>query len=70
MLGVGYDPPRLMPDVEIHLLEPTQPLESSNVSITVQGPLRGSIAAEVKYGKSTINVMVVDCGFFLALHCN
>ena len=56
-------------DVEIYHLETPQPLEFSNVSITAQGPLRASITAEVKYGKSTINV-TVGSEKNSALHCN
>ena len=45
-------------DVEIYHLETAQPLEFSNVSIVTQGPLRGTLRAEVKYGQSTISITV------------
>ncbi|RDB17533.1 Alpha-mannosidase [Hypsizygus marmoreus] len=43
-------------DVEIHHLETAKQLEFSNISVVAQGPLRGSVRAEVKYDKSTIIV--------------
>jgi alpha-mannosidase len=45
-------------DVEIHHLETAQPLDFSNITVNAQGPLRASVEAEVKYGKSTIRVTV------------
>ena len=45
-------------DVEIHHLESRQPLFFSNVKITAKGPLRASIAAEVKLANSIMNVTV------------
>ncbi|KAJ3503870.1 hypothetical protein NLJ89_g8237 [Agrocybe chaxingu] len=45
-------------DVEIHHLETVQPLAFSNISVVSQGPLRGSVRAEVKYGQSTITVTI------------
>ncbi|KAF5376659.1 hypothetical protein D9615_007835 [Tricholomella constricta] len=45
-------------DVEIHHLETAKRLEFTNVSVVAQGPLRGSVKAEVKYGKSTITVTI------------
>lgn len=45
-------------DVEIYHLETAQPLEFSNISVVSQGPLRAAVRAEVRYGQSTISVMV------------
>ncbi|PPR01817.1 hypothetical protein CVT24_001681 [Panaeolus cyanescens] len=45
-------------DVEIHHLETPQPLSFSNVSVVSQGPLRAAVRAEVKYGQSTISVVI------------
>ena len=45
-------------DVEIHHLETAKRLEFTSVSVVAQGPLRGSVKAEVKYGKSLITVTV------------
>lgn len=45
-------------DVEIHHLETAKQLEFTNVSVVARGPLRGSVKAEVKYGKSIITVTV------------
>jgi len=45
-------------DVEIHHLETAKQLEFTNVSVVAQGPLRGSVRAEVKYGKSLVTVTV------------
>ena len=47
-----------MTDVEVYHLESRQPLKFSDVKIAANGPLRASISAEVKYGSSTINVLV------------
>lgn len=51
-------------DVEIHHLEKYNKLRFANVSVVAEGPLRASLKAEVKYGQSTINVLV--CGEFLS----
>ncbi|KAF5362894.1 hypothetical protein D9758_007045 [Tetrapyrgos nigripes] len=45
-------------DVEIHHLETSKQLEFTNVSVVSHGPLRASVKAEVKYGKSTITVLI------------
>ena len=45
-------------DVEIHHLEKFKKLRFENVSIAAEGPLRASLKAIVKYGQSTINVLV------------
>ncbi|KAJ4488346.1 glycosyl hydrolases family 38 N-terminal domain-containing protein [Lentinula aciculospora] len=45
-------------DVEIHHLETTTSLKFTNVSVVAHGPLRASVQAQVKYGKSTINVLI------------
>ncbi|KAK7464842.1 Glycoside hydrolase, 38 vacuolar alpha mannosidase [Stygiomarasmius scandens] len=45
-------------DVEIHHLETPKPLEFTNISLVSHGPLRASVKAEVKYGKSTIIVTI------------
>ncbi|KAJ3842876.1 glycosyl hydrolases family 38 N-terminal domain-containing protein [Lentinula raphanica] len=45
-------------DVEIHHLETPTPLEFINVSVVAHGPLRASVQAQVKYGQSTINVLI------------
>ncbi|KAI0061336.1 glycoside hydrolase family 38 protein [Artomyces pyxidatus] len=45
-------------DVEIHHLEKSQDLKFGGVKIVAEGPLRAAIEAEVKYGKSTINVTI------------
>jgi alpha-mannosidase len=45
-------------DVEIHHLEKAQQLKFENVKIVASGPLRATVEAEVKYGKSTIRVTV------------
>jgi alpha-mannosidase len=45
-------------DVEIHHLEKKRELQLSNIKVVAEGPLRASVAAEVKYGKSTIKVTV------------
>ncbi|KAI0248419.1 glycoside hydrolase family 38 protein [Lactifluus subvellereus] len=43
-------------DVEIHHLEKAKRLKFENVKIVASGPLRATVEAEVKYGKSTIRV--------------
>ncbi len=45
-------------DVEIHHLEKFQKLRFENISIAAEGPLRASLKSTVKYGQSTINVVV------------
>lgn len=45
-------------DVEIHHLETPHPLKLVNVKVSENGPVRASIQAEVKYGKSTIKTTV------------
>lgn len=45
-------------DVEIHHLETRQPLRFGKVSVLEEGPLRAAVSAELKYGQSTINVVV------------
>lgn len=45
-------------DVEIHHLEKFQKLKFESISIAAEGPLRVSLKANVKYGQSTINVLV------------
>lgn len=45
-------------DVEIHHLETRQPLKFGRISVLEEGPLRASVSAELKYGKSTIDVVV------------
>jgi alpha-mannosidase len=46
------------PDVEIHHLETWKPLEFSNIHIVAEGPLRASVASKIKYGQSSIDVLV------------
>ena len=41
-------------DVEVHHLEKATPLQFTNVSVVAGGPLRASLRAVIKYGKSTI----------------
>lgn len=48
----------LIKDVEIHHLETAHSLEFSNISVVADGPLRASIRAVIKYGKSTITTTV------------
>ncbi|KDQ27960.1 glycoside hydrolase family 38 protein [Pleurotus ostreatus PC15] len=43
-------------DVEIHHLETATPLAFSKVSVVEYGPLRGTVKAQVQYGKSSIDV--------------
>lgn len=57
-------------DVEIHHLETAKELKFSDISITAQGPLRASVNAQVKYGKSTINVTVSYKTYFLLQSAN
>ena len=45
-------------DVEIHHLETPHPLKFTNVKVSENGPVRASVVAEVKYGKSTIKTTV------------
>ena len=45
-------------DVEIHHLETRQPLHFENLKVVAKGPLRASVSAEVKLGKSVVNVTV------------
>ncbi|GLB44397.1 putative alpha mannosidase, middle domain [Lyophyllum shimeji] len=45
-------------DVECHHLETPKQLAFTNVSVVAQGPLRGSVRAEVKYDRSTIVVTI------------
>ncbi|KAF8512088.1 glycoside hydrolase family 38 protein [Hysterangium stoloniferum] len=45
-------------DVEIHHLETPNPLKFTNMTVTENGPIRASIAAETVYGKSTIKTTV------------
>ncbi|KAG5635742.1 hypothetical protein H0H81_010225 [Sphagnurus paluster] len=45
-------------DVEINHLETAKRLDFTNVSVVAQGPLHASVRAEVKYGKSTITVII------------
>ena len=55
-------------DVEIHHLEKRQPLKFGNISVLEEGPLRAAVLAELKYGKSSINVVVryfLPLGFFV-----
>jgi hypothetical protein len=45
-------------DVEIHHLETAHQLEFSRITLVANGPIRAAVKAQVKYGKSTINVTV------------
>ncbi|KAH9926632.1 glycoside hydrolase family 38 protein [Epithele typhae] len=45
-------------DVEIHHLEKYKKLKFESITIASEGPLRVSLKAEVKYGQSSINVMI------------
>ncbi|KAG5643659.1 hypothetical protein DXG03_000539 [Asterophora parasitica] len=59
--AVQHVPDSFMPwiiDVEIHHLETYKSLEFTNISLVAQGPLRGAVKAEAKYGKSTITVTI------------
>lgn len=62
----NYQIPRLaymLLDVEIHHLETAHQLEFSNIEVVAEGPLRASVKSVIKYGKSTINVIVGICSF-------
>jgi hypothetical protein len=48
----------LYSDVEIHHLEKRTELEFGKISIVSEGPLRGTVSTEIKYGQSTIRVEV------------
>jgi hypothetical protein len=39
-------------------LETRQPLKFGKISVLEEGPLRAAVSAELKYGQSTINVVV------------
>ena len=66
MLGVSLFYPFLLTsrsnvirsDVEIHHLEKRKPLKFGRISVLEEGPLRAAVSAELKYGKSTIDVVV------------
>ncbi len=45
-------------DVEIHHLEKFQKLKFESISVAAEGPLRASLKANIKYGQSTIDVLV------------
>ncbi|KAJ3983926.1 glycosyl hydrolases family 38 N-terminal domain-containing protein [Lentinula detonsa] len=45
-------------DVEIHHLETPTLLKFINVSVVAHGPLRASVQAQVKHGRSTIDVLI------------
>ncbi|OJT14565.1 Alpha-mannosidase [Trametes pubescens] len=45
-------------DVEVHHLEKYKKLSFGNISVAAEGPLRAALKAEVKYGQSTINVII------------
>ncbi|KAG8932448.1 Glycoside hydrolase, 38 vacuolar alpha mannosidase [Tulasnella sp. 418] len=45
-------------DVEVDHLETSKPLQFSNLRIAENGPVRASLAADVIYGQSTINVTI------------
>jgi hypothetical protein len=51
--------------VEIHHLETATPLQFSDIRVVASGPLRASVQAQVKYGKSTIIVDVSALFHFL-----
>ncbi|KAI0799601.1 glycosyl hydrolases family 38 N-terminal domain-containing protein [Irpex lacteus] len=44
-------------DVEVHHLEKATPLQFTNISVVAGGPLRASLRAVIKYGKSTITTL-------------
>jgi len=50
-------------DVEIHHLETRQPLRFGKITVLEEGPLRAAVLAELKYGQSSINVVV--CSLFV-----
>ena len=56
-----------VPDVEIHHLEKFKKLHFENISIAAEGPLRASLKSEVKYGQSTISVMVCTALLYLCI---
>jgi len=66
MLGVcpfeyvhrSFSPKGFRSDVEIHHLETRQPLRLGKINVLDEGPLRAAVSAELKYGKSSINVVV------------
>lgn len=39
-------------------METRQPLMFGNISVLEEGPLRAAVSAELKYGQSTVNVVV------------
>ncbi|KAI0640866.1 glycosyl hydrolases family 38 N-terminal domain-containing protein [Trametes meyenii] len=45
-------------DVEVHHLEKFNKLRFSNLSVAAEGPLRASLKSEIKYGQSTISVVI------------
>lgn len=45
-------------DVEIHHLETRHPLKFDNITVLEEGPLRAAVRAELKYGQSSIRVIV------------
>ncbi|KAI0632608.1 glycosyl hydrolases family 38 N-terminal domain-containing protein [Trametes polyzona] len=45
-------------DVEVHHLEKFKKLRFTNVSVVAEGPLRASLKAEVRFGQSTIKVLI------------
>ncbi|KAL5496105.1 AMS1 [Sanghuangporus vaninii] len=45
-------------DVEIHHLEKRTPLKFSDVKVVARGPLRASVSASVKFGKSTARINI------------
>ena len=49
---------KIIADVEIYHLETTELLRFEELNILADGPLRASVAAKVRYGKSTIDVTV------------
>lgn len=55
-------------DVEIHHLETPHPLKLTNVRVSENGPIRASVVAEVKYGKSTIKTTVCCSPYAVADH--
>ena len=54
-------------DVEIHHLEKFKKLHFENITIAAEGPLRASLKSEVKYGQSTISVMVCTALLYLCI---
>ncbi|KAK1215351.1 Glycoside hydrolase, 38 vacuolar alpha mannosidase [Marasmius sp. AFHP31] len=45
-------------DVEIHHLETVKELKFEEITVVAHGPLRAAVKAQLKYGKSTITVMI------------